>query len=163
MFTTIPSWSCGFLESTLDWRVNPLSARARMAMTKSSCTSTTAPETAAALHRGFRRFAAISEVNRGRPHDLESAVLAWTLVSLHRTIPVGRFNVLDEQRRGHMVRKNDAIPVDRVHMLRHTAVAPPSALWTSLQQTPLYRRLPAIVSASRPAHRLECVWRERRS
>jgi hypothetical protein len=54
----------------------------------------------------------------------------------------GRFIVLDEQRRGHMVRKSDPILVDGVQIVQQApATAPLSTLWTSFQRTPLFAKL----------------------
>jgi hypothetical protein len=54
----------------------------------------------------------------------------------------GRFVVLDEQGRGHMVRKSDPILVDGVDIVQHAPpVAPTSPLWTAWQRTPLFGKL----------------------
>ncbi|MCU1233089.1 MAG: hypothetical protein JWP63_1056, partial [Candidatus Solibacter sp.] len=54
----------------------------------------------------------------------------------------GRFIVLDEQRRGHMVRKNDPVLVDGVDIVQKAPDAPPvSTLWSTLDPSPLYAKL----------------------
>ncbi|MEO8593437.1 MAG: hypothetical protein ABI759_08945 [Candidatus Solibacter sp.] len=54
----------------------------------------------------------------------------------------GRFIVLDEQTRGHMVRKNDPMMVAGQQIVQQAPpVTPESKLWTSLQRTPLYGKL----------------------
>jgi hypothetical protein len=54
----------------------------------------------------------------------------------------GRFIVLDEQPRGHLVRNDDPILVDGVDIVQKATDARPAApLWTSLQTTPLFHKL----------------------
>jgi hypothetical protein len=55
----------------------------------------------------------------------------------------GRFIVLDEQNRGHMVRKNDPILVGGVDIVQKRPDALPTSppLWTTLDPTPLYAKL----------------------
>jgi hypothetical protein len=54
----------------------------------------------------------------------------------------GRFIVLNEQQRGHMVRKSDPILVDGVDIVQKAPeAAPPVPMWTSFQRTPLFAKL----------------------
>ena len=51
----------------------------------------------------------------------------------------GRFIVLDEQNRGHMVRHNEPILVEGVDIVQHEG--PPTGLWARLRRTPLWEKL----------------------
>ena len=51
----------------------------------------------------------------------------------------GRFIVLDERQRGHMVRKSDAVMVDGVDIVQREGTA--TGVWASLRKTPLWERL----------------------